>query len=86
MAKCTTKGPTGAYLVLVLKPRHFTVVLPLRAASKFTGGVYAPLGVVEQDTINEMETSCLRIDLFTTCQRKVKSPNAPQIAGQLTRN
>ena len=27
--------------------------MPLRAASKFTGGVYATLGVVEQDTINE---------------------------------
>ena len=33
--------------------RGWTLALPLRAAAKFTGGVYAPLGVVLQDTINE---------------------------------
>ena len=33
--------------------RGWTLALPIRAASKFKGGIYAPLGVVEQDTINE---------------------------------
>ena len=33
--------------------RGWTLALPIRAGTKFAGGVYAPLGVVEQDTINE---------------------------------
>ena len=33
--------------------RGWTLALPIRAGSKLAGGVYAPLGVVEQDTINE---------------------------------
>ena len=33
--------------------KGWTLALPLRAASRFPGGVYAPLGVVEQDTIDE---------------------------------